>query len=110
MEDTFTRSTRLRIEIENLQKDIRDAQGSLKRIEDTCQHNWSPTKADHIYHEGYHDPGDPPGTMGVDRQLPMDVPAKTIERWKRVCLRCGKTEYTKRTEDEVTKIPKFGRE
>lgn len=107
MEDTFTKSIKLRRDIKYLENTLDAAQEALKKIEGSCDHGWSPTRPDDIHHKGYHDPGDPPGTMGVDRRLSMDVPAKTIKRWKRVCLKCGKTEYTQRTDKQTVETPKW---
>lgn len=108
MEETpLQKRARLEMEIGNDTYALDKKKGKLAQIERECSHNWGPTEADHIYHEGYHDPGDPPGTMGVDRRLPMDVPAKTIKQWKRVCLKCGKTSRTKRTKENVTEVPEW---
>lgn len=80
---------------------------ALRNLEATCHHNWGPTTDDRIYHKAYHIPGDPPGTMGVDRELPMDVPARTENRWKRVCEHCGLTEHTQKTKPHTTHEPIF---
>ena len=62
---------------------------------------------DPIYHAAYTCPGDPPGTMGVDWRGPVHVPSKTIPKWRRTCDLCGKIEETQRTNDVVTKEPKW---
>lgn len=105
----YTKSEILRLENEicssqtalNLQKE------RLERIRKACQHVFGPTVADHIYHKGYHIAGDAPGTMGVDRQLSMDVPARTEKRWKRVCELCAKIEYTQRVVKNVSETPQW---
>lgn len=92
-----------RIQLGRLQRD-------LQEMEAACPHNHDPSNWKVEYTperiEGYHCPGDPPGTMGVDRQLPFDVPAKTIEKWTRKCKLCGKTEVTQQTRDVVTPVKK----
>jgi hypothetical protein len=100
--------------IPELAKEVEEAEQNAKVLRDTlaarrraCQHTWSPTKYEPIIHEGYEDPGDPPGTMGVDRRLPMWVPREEIPVWKRTCEKCGTTEETRRTRDDVKKIPVF---
>ena len=45
--------------------------------------------------------------MGVDRQLPMDVPREEIPAWKRHCSNCGLEEETRQTRDDVKKVPVF---
>lgn len=81
-------------EIERLRNQI----SSLESQQNNCRHQWGETVADHIYEKAYTIPGDVPGTMGIDWRGPVWVPAKTIERWKRVCKLCGKIEYTNRKE------------
>lgn len=97
----------IRIQIANTDKDLSDLQRELNRLETDCKHIWSTPIADHIYHEGYNDQGDPEGTMGVDRRLPCYIPARTDKRWKRVCSECGKIEYTSRVNEHITETPKF---
>ena len=70
-------------------------------------HSWAAPVYTPIVHEGYHDPGDPPGTMGVDRQLPMEVPRPEIPRWQRRCLLCGRSEYTERSVAATGRMPSF---
>lgn len=97
----------LREEVRRAEKKLQDKQRALAEIERGCRHDWSDVIPAHIHHEGYTCPGDPPGTMGVDWRGPVHVPASTEYRWKRTCKLCGKVEYTSRTEDHVTKVPKF---
>ncbi len=73
-------------------------QEKLAHEEGQCGHVFSETVADHIYHKAYTIPGDKPGTMGVDYRGPCYVPARTENRWKRTCKKCGKVEYTQRTQ------------
>lgn len=101
-------------EADNLRKKILSLKDELKKnekalvvIEDSCRHVW--LKAEYIpeYHEGYTIPGDPPGTMGVDRQFPCYVPAKTIKKWRRKCGQCGTTQITTRIKKVSSDEPEF---
>jgi hypothetical protein len=94
----MSRAHELREQIENLEASLEAKRGMLRGLEKECSHQWPP-EPEYIpeYHEAYTIPGDPPGTMGVDRQLPCHVPAKTIKRWRRTCLKCGMTQVTERT-------------
>lgn len=93
--------------VEELQGDLKAAQMTLAAKQLSCAHQWSETVYDPIVHEGHQDPGDPPGTMGVDRRLPMWVPRQEIPRWRRTCPKCCKTEITSRTHDDVRTVPVF---
>ena len=104
----MTNAHALRQRIVDQERQVAEAELELKRIEDSCDHKWNDPVYTPERHEGYRIPGDPPGTMGVDRQLPMDVPAKTIPKWTRTCPKCGKTEVTTKTEVvKVVEGPKF---
>lgn len=106
-ETPLQRRLKLDARIVDLQQLLDDAVKERNKIEKDCNHVWGDTKYVPIRHEGYHSPGDPEGTMGVDRQLPFDVPARTEHWWERVCDKCGKLERTDRTSDQVKKVPKF---
>ena len=82
-------------------------ESELSSIRNNCPHQWGEVQPDHIVREGYTDPGDPPGTMGVDWRGPVYVPAETIHRWRRVCQKCGKIEHTSKTTKQVSETPKF---
>ena len=47
--------------------------------------------------------------MGVDWRGPMDVPAETIDRWRRECGECGLVQYTQQVKEEreVRRKPKW---
>jgi hypothetical protein len=45
--------------------------------------------------------------MGGNWRGPCYVPAYTEKRWKRVCKKCGKVEYTQQTEKHTTETPKW---
>jgi len=91
-------ATAARTRLAGLERDLETQRLTVAHMERTCTHQWDHPfgAANHIYRKGYHIPGDPEGTMGVDRQLPMDVPAKTEERWTRTCQTCGKVEHSKK--------------
>lgn len=105
--DMDTSIARMRLALDAAKRNQVEAERRLSEAVRNCVHNWSKTVADHIYHEGYRIPGDPPGTMGVDWRGPMDVPSKTEKRWKRTCQTCGEVEYTTQTTKEVTEHPTF---
>ena len=86
---------------------LSDRKRRLQELQMGCNHYWTPTVYAPIIHEAYHIAGDPPGTMGVDRQLPMDVPREEIPRWRRECITCGLEQETRQTRDDVKKVPVF---
>ena len=89
----------------------------LAAIQRACNHKWV-LRYDPIVSEGYQDPGDPPGTMGVDRRLPCYINGSTTPRWIRTCSDCGTTQETfrKKTVSEAgepgcscyKEVPVFG--
>ncbi len=98
----------LRRAIADLKPKLQGMLDELAQIERSCLHDWTEPAHKPIHHEGYHFAGDPPGTMGIDRQLPFDVPAKTVDRWVRTCKVCGKLEETTNTEvAEIRRKPVF---
>jgi hypothetical protein len=82
------------------------ANRELTQYRKKCQHKFE-EKYDPIRTESYTIPGDPPGTMGIDWRGPLYVPAKTEDRWKRYCPKCGLEEYTTATKEIVRKVPKW---
>jgi len=97
----------LRQRISDLRYQLECAEKALSRTESGCHHQWTTAKYTPEYREAYTIPGDPPGTMGVDWRGPSEVPARTIKRWTRRCLTCGKVEVTERTRDRVEQDPIF---
>jgi hypothetical protein len=97
----------LRKKIIDLQKESEQAKDKLRSLENNCRHDFGKTVYVPEYYPGYMSPGDPPGTMGVDRQLPMYISAKTIKKWERKCKICGKTETTKRIKEISIEEPEF---
>lgn len=101
----MNRRKELEKKIANAELDIKEAEEALTRIDKECRHLWGETVSDPIHHEGYTLQGDPPGTMGIDWRGPCYIPATTKARWKRVCQKCGKVEYT--TGFEEVKRPRW---
>jgi hypothetical protein len=95
---TNKRAEELRERIPRLTRELEQLSEELKHIEATCQHSYGDPVYNPIEHKGYHIAGDPPGVGGADHRFPMDVPAKTEDRWTRVCSCCGKTEHTSQTQ------------
>ena len=102
------RASDLRTQVEELTQGLSDAQRDLEQYVDSCSHKFSDPKYDPIRTESYKIHGDAPGTMGVDRRLPMFVPAKTENRWKRECGLCGEVQYTKKVNKSYEETPNFG--
>lgn len=93
-------------QVERAQLELRQKQYALDQFQKRCSHDWS-EEYDPIHHPGGSDPGDPPGTMGVDRRGPTSWPARTEPRWKRTCRHCGKVEHTTRQAEVVTRRPQW---
>jgi hypothetical protein len=79
----------LREKILQLKKELADAETQLEKIELHCRHQWKESTSQNRV-EGYNYPGDPPGTMGVDRQLPCYVPGYYENVTTKKCTICGK--------------------
>ncbi len=97
----------LRLELESLLRRVEVVKRSIANIEQSCKHDWTDAEYTPDHYRGYHDPGDPVGTMGIDRRLPFDVPSRTVDKWTRSCKECGKSETTSRTKDLVKHTPVF---
>lgn len=95
----------LRTKVEQLKKQLSEAEEGLEGLVRTCQHKFSETVYNPIYTPAYTSPGDPPGTMGVDWQGPVYVESKTEDRWSRTCNSCGEKQYTTQVKKEIKKIP-----
>lgn len=93
-------------DINKKKRELELAESALAKADRNCGHVWGDAVAAHIRHEGYTIPGDPPGTMGVDHRGPTYVSPRTEKRWKRVCQKCGKVEYTSRVAKETKVIEK----
>ena len=103
-----TEIAKLREEARATQSACDRAKGKLLEAVRNCRHNWTKPEADHIRHEGYLIPGDPPGVGGSDHRCDFYVDAKTERRWKRTCTVCGEVEHTSRVTEQVTELPNFG--
>lgn len=62
-----------------------------------CPHSWGSTQYDPIIREAYTDPGDAPGTCGIDWRGPVEIPCQETKRWTRKCALCLKEEATTMT-------------
>ena len=87
-----------------------EAKHRLQQFRAACQHQWDNPKGVYkpLREEGYYDPGDPPGTRGVDRRLPCHVPATETPQWVRTCTVCGLEEKTTRSREQPVKVPVWG--
>ena len=88
----------LRAQIAGYNAKLLRLKGQLKELVRECgerHHDWTDPIYDPIRTEAQDFPGDPEGTMGVDRQLPCRVPASIVPQWTRECSTCGHTEHTK---------------
>jgi len=94
-------------EIDELSQQLKANHAKLSQIQFTCRHEWGTVVYDPEVREAYTDPGDPPGTMGIDWRGPFHYPRQETPRWKRTCAKCGKTEITTRTDEKVTTSPRF---
>ncbi len=103
----MTKAEKLRQKIARLHKELRESANNLDTIVSNCKHQYGKPIYDPVHTEAYTIPGDPPGTMGVDWRGPVHVPAKTEEKWKRICGLCGHTQYTDKTKP-VKYEPDFG--
>ena len=97
----------LRNQITNLEDELTRAKGTLNYTERRCDHVWGEAAYTPDYQESYTTPGDPPGTMGIDWRGPSFIPSTNTPKWTRICQTCGKKETTTRTNETVTKTPKF---
>lgn len=96
-----------RVNVERLRQQLALAESQLSESVRNCRHEWSAGLPDHIYHEGYTIPGDPPGVGGVDHQFPRYVEPRTEKRWKRVCMKCGEIQHTSKIKTEIIEHPHF---
>ena len=100
------RMARIREKMNEQENEKRSIEYQLDNLERTCQHDFTAPEYIPEHREGYTIPGDAPGTMGVDWRGPTYVPSETIDKWRRVCKRCGKVEVTKDVTADKP-VPKF---
>lgn len=98
----------LREKLEETRKELNKLEKSIEELSRYCKHKFGATTYDPIITPAYHLSGDPPGTMGVDWQGPMDVPEHVEKRWSRVCEYCGEIEYTTNTKQKIEYLPDWG--
>jgi hypothetical protein len=79
----------LRKEIEEMERNLKRKKDELYHLERNCPHNWGPTITKETHLPGGRDPGDIPGTMGIDFRPPTYIPPRTIKESMRECLICG---------------------
>jgi len=94
-------------EIETLEVRLRKARDELRTFYESCEHEWGPVTYTPLMSCEYTDPGDPPSSYSIDTGLPVYVPGHTTPRWSRTCKCCGKVEYTERTNEHITRTPRF---
>ena len=90
-----------------LECDLTHVKAKLFEAIRKCPHKWSLPKYAPIIIPGGYDPGDPPGTMGVDRRLPFSWPETRTPRWVRTCSECGLEQITSEVKETITKTPNF---
>lgn len=90
-----------------LKRDLASAEANLSNLEHTCRHEFGAVVSDPIIRPGYTEPGDAPGTMGIDHRSSFYVPEERTPRWIRTCRLCGKVEETRETTKTVTETPSF---
>lgn len=95
----------LRDKVAETQQKLSKLEKDLANLVSSCKHQFSATIYDPIITPAYHISGDPPGTMGVDWQGPMDVPEHVEKRWRITCEYCGETKYTTQIKQEIKEIP-----
>lgn len=83
-------------EIKKLEAELYKKQQELKCQQKYCQHCWLRTEYVPEIREGYVDPGDPPGTMGIDWRGPTYVSGSSTDYWTRTCGKCGLKQQTGR--------------
>lgn len=84
--------------IEQLQQQLKDAESQLAAIQKNCVHTWNEPSYDPIFQKGYSIPFE---AHGSDVYGGVDVPDKTIRRWKRKCPKCELVQTTERTQEVV---------
>lgn len=80
---------------EKLENELQSLTNQIQSTRTTCQHRWGEVEYCPYVVEGYMDPGDPPGTMGIDRRLPCWIDRQVTPIWKRTCAKCKLTQETR---------------
>lgn len=100
-------AVKLRQDVEALEAELRARKQALSAAECNCRHDWGKVVYDPVVREAYTDPGDRPGTMGVDWRGPVHVPREETPRCTRKCKLCGKVEHTFHAETQTSQVPRF---
>lgn len=100
----------LRTRASSLYRQYEIAKSELEAAVRSCRHDWGETVYQPEYYPAFTDPGDPPGTMGVDHRGPCYIPERTVPKWKRVCRLCGTERYTTKVKEVVRQHPDWGNE
>jgi hypothetical protein len=102
-----SRVRELKADISTAERKLGAMKNDLASIQRSCQHNWTEPRYTPVIREGYQDPGDPVGTMGVDWRGPSWVPRDEKPVWTRECKKCLLAETTTSTDERVVKTPRF---
>ena len=102
-----TEAMTARNRIVTLERELASAKANLSHLEFACSHAFGSPVSDPIIRKGYTEPGDAPGTMGIDHRSSFYVPEERTPRWTRTCGLCGKVEETRETTKEVSESPTF---
>jgi len=96
------------VQYERVSKKAYDlAKRELRAARSSCQHEWIEAKYNPVVREEYTIPGDALGTMGEDHRGTWHVHRSEKPRWSRTCAICGKVEYTERSDEQITRTPRF---
>jgi len=96
------------LEIRTLEEELNRKQKRLLAAQSSCRHNWSDVRNKPRVIKAHTIPGDPPGTMGVDRRFDCHVPEQRFDCWMRQCHTCGLSQTTERFRSgDAPKIPVF---
>jgi len=103
-------ASKIRLEIQDLIRQLNSKKATLENLENSCLHEWE-EKFTPEYRRGYHMPSDREQgiELGVDSRPAYDVPDRTIDKWTRTCKICGKVQETTYSQDVVhtTKKPSW---
>jgi hypothetical protein len=99
--------------IKEAREQLEAAQEHAAQVVRACRHDWRPPVYSPRETPGYNFAGDPPGTMGVDRQLPCYIPPTSTPAWTRTCWHCGYRQETQRKKTITVlglrqEVPDFG--
>ena len=104
---TLERTQTLEREIKNLERQLGAVRYELNKVRNECDHRWGKVVYDPEITEAYTVPGDPPGTMGIDRRFPCHVPRQETPKWFRTCTRCGLVQKTTKAQIVEDRVPLF---